>query len=99
MLCTPCLKNILKMNGYELIECEQFVSRTGAVSRTGPRLYKANFLHSHRSTRRSRAPRCSTCSFLHSDLSALLRVYHTLSINYWVEQIGPKLIAQRHIIC
>jgi hypothetical protein len=27
------------MNGYELVECEQFVSRTGAVSRTGSRLY------------------------------------------------------------
>src|ERR1700683_2948331 len=39
MLCTPCLKKILKTNDYELTERGHFVSRTGAVSRTGPRLY------------------------------------------------------------
>jgi hypothetical protein len=39
MLCTQCLKKNPKTNGYELIEREHFVSRTGAVSRNGPGLY------------------------------------------------------------
>ena len=40
MLCTPCLKKNPKTNGYELTEREHFVSRTRAVSRTGPGLYQ-----------------------------------------------------------
>jgi hypothetical protein len=39
-------------------------------------------------------PAAPPTRFSHSDLSALLRVGYTLSIDFWVEQIDPKLIAQ-----